>query len=277
MNTMAAKARPEALRSAADKSEPMRPNPGPMRGRYQGVLQILRFNWSMYAATAGAMCAAACAWPLLPARGQTALLICAAPTLFWTIASLAVSHYVYDCSPLYDLSWLATALKRAPRRWINIHAGWDETSGLLNAVFPGAVGEALDLFDRRVMTEASIRRAQRWNRPAILTTPARYDTLPLETCTVDTAFLIFAAHELRRPEQRVKLFAEIARVIKPGGECVLVEHLRSGWNFLAFGPGFLHFFSRREWLRVARQAGFDVRSEIELTRLVRGFVLRRVR
>jgi len=249
----------------------------PTRRPYQGVRQILCFNWPMYAATAGGVAVAACAWPLVSAWDRGALLIGLGPALYWMVASLAVSYYVYDYFPLYDLGWLKSALKRAPRRWINIHAGWDETSGLLEAVFPGSLGEALDLFEPGVMTEASIRRARKWNQAAILTTPARYDALPLEDATVDTAFVIFAAHELRRRAQRVKLFSEVGRVLESGGECVLVEHLRDGWTFLAFGPGFLHFFSRREWQRVARRAGLRVGEEFALTRFVHGFVLRRER
>ena len=142
--------------------------PRPMRGPWQGVVQILQFNWRMYAATAVGASAGLGVWPLLPEAVRMLLLMVLAPAAFWMIASLAVSHYVYDRFPLYDLHWMERALGHAPRRWINIHAGWDETSGLLEAIFPDAVGEAVDLFDPRVMTEASIReagrRAGQWSR-----------------------------------------------------------------------------------------------------------------
>jgi SAM-dependent methyltransferase len=245
------------------------------RKPYQGVTQILSFNWRMYLAAAGGILMALFAWHLLPAAGRSALLLCAAPALFWSIASLAVSHYVYDRFPLYDLHWLERALAATPRRWINIHAGWDETSGILQAIFPDAIGEAVDLFDPQVMTEASIRQAHRAGAAPVPATPARYDALPFESGTVDAAFVIFAAHELRRPEQRVKFFGEVARVLTPGGECLLVEHARDGWNFLAFGPGFLHFFPQQVWRNAAQQAGLAVRNEFELTQFVHVFVLRR--
>jgi hypothetical protein len=249
----------------------------PMRGPWQGVTQILQFNWRMYAATAASAGLAASAWPLLPAAGHELLLIVVAPAMFWMVASLAVSHYVYDRFPLYDLHWMERALGHAPRRWINIHAGWDETSDLLRTIFPDAVGEAVDLFDPRVMTEPSIRQARRASRTAVPTTPARYDALPFESGTVDAAFVIFAAHELRRREQRAKFFKEVARVLSAGGECLLIEHARDRWNFLAFGPGFLHFFPQREWRLAARQAGLEVSNELAMTRFVHVFVLRRAR
>jgi SAM-dependent methyltransferase len=247
----------------------------PMRGPWQGVAQILHFNWRMYLATVAATAAALVAWPLLPVAGRVFVPVAVVPVLFWMVASLAVSHYVYDMFPLYDLHWMERALAAAPRRWINIHAGWDETSELLKAIFPDAVGEAVDLFDPRVMTEPSIRQARRASRAAIPTTPARYDALPFENGTVDTAFVIFAAHELRRRDQRVKFFAQVARVLTSRGECLVVEHARDRWNFLAFGPGFLHFFSQREWRQVARQAGLDVKREFAMTRFVHVFILRR--
>jgi Methyltransferase domain len=261
----------------------------PVRGRYQGVLQILHFNWRMYLAAAGGLAAAALAWPLLPVAGRAALVAGFAPAVFWMVASLAVSHYVYDRFPIYDLHWLERALTSAPRRWINIHAGWDETSGVLKAIFPDAVGEAVDLYDPRVMTEASIRQAKQArearqlqqamlaNRAAIPSIPARYDALPFENGTVDAAFAIFAVHELRRREQRVKFFGEVRRVLTANGELVVMEHARDAWNFLAFGPGFLHFFARREWRDAALAAGLTVRTEFDLTQFVHAFVMRRAR
>jgi SAM-dependent methyltransferase len=249
----------------------------PARGRYQGVKQILHFNWRMYLATACGAMAAALAWPLLPPAGRAVLVAGFVPALFWMIASLAVSHYVYDRFPIYDLHWLERALGYTPRRWINIHSGWDETSGVLKAIFPDAVGEAVDLFDPRVMTEPSIREAHRLSRAAVPTIAASFDTLPFETGTVDAAFAIFAAHELRRREQRIAFFGEVRRVLTPSGELVVIEHARDVWNFLAFGPGFLHFFARREWHDMAREAGLEVRSEFAMTRFVHVFQMRRAR
>jgi SAM-dependent methyltransferase len=248
-----------------------------VRGPYQGVLQILHFNWRMYLVTVVGVAAAILAWPILPFAGRAVLVAVSVPALFWTVASLAVSHYVYDRFPLYDLHWLARALSHAPRRWINVHAGWDETSGLLKAIFPDAIGEAVDLFDPAVMTEASIRQAQKANHSAIPATPARYDALPFESGTVDGVFVIFAAHELRRNAQRVKFFGEVARVLTCSGECLLVEHARDKWNFLAFGPAFLHFFPRSTWRRAARLAGLEVRTEFAMTHFVHVFVMRRAR
>jgi SAM-dependent methyltransferase len=238
-------------------------------------MQILQFNWRMYAGAAAAVGICWFAAVFLPAAARAALWIVSAPAVFWLASSLAVSHYVYDRFPLYDFAWLERALMRTPQRWLNVHSGWDETSGLLGGVFPRATGQAADIFDPRVMTEPSIRQAQRMNRSAMAAKPARYDALPFESGAFDAAFAIFSAHELRRHAERVQLFKEIARILAPGGKLVLVEHTRDWRNFLAFGPGFLHFFSEPAWRRVARDAGLSVRTEFRMTPFVRVYLLGR--
>lgn len=247
-----------------------------VRRPYQGVFQILLFNRRSYLVAVTAVAAALLAAPLLPLQWRTGLLLGVAPALFWLASSLLVSHYIYDRFPLYDLNWIPRALSRMPSRWLNIHCGLDETSGLLTAIFPSATGEVVDIFDPRVMTEASIRQARRIEHDAPADMPACYDDLPFAPGTFDAAFCIFAAHELRRDCQRAKLFMEIARVLIPGGELVLMEHSRDWWNFLAFGPGFLHFFSQRAWRKTASNAGLRVQAELSMTPFVHIYVLRRI-
>jgi SAM-dependent methyltransferase len=245
-----------------------------MRKPYQGVRQILQFNWRSYLVASICVGVAQLGIPLLPPLVRAGAMIGAATALFWMASSLLVSHYVYDRFPIYDLHWISRALLRTPRRWINIHCGLDETSDLLAAVFPESSGQVVDIFDPRVMTETSIRQARRINRRTTPAKQARYDDLVFSANSFDAAFCIFAAHELRRHHQRVRLFKEIARILVPGGECVLMEHTRDWRNLLAFGPGFLHFFSRRAWHRAAFDSGLALRSEFSMTPFVRVYILR---
>lgn len=245
------------------------------RRAWQGVMQILQFNSRKYFAVAACMIAVVLVWPRLPSWGHVTMVVGLTPLAFWTVSSLIVSHYVYDRFPLYDFRQIARLLTRVPRRWINIHSGWDETSEPLSEAFPGSTGEVVDIFDAHLMTEGSIRRARRMNHSPVTATPARYDKLPFDAESFDAAFSIFAAHELRGHEQRVRLFGEIARVLSPSGEFVLMEHVRNWPNFLAFGPGFLHFFSPRAWRNAAAQAGLNLHRELTMTPFVHVYVLRR--
>jgi SAM-dependent methyltransferase len=247
----------------------------PSRRPYQGVIQILQFNWRSYVATAGSIGVALLALPFLAEPGRTVLLLGTAPALFWLASSLLVSHYVYDRFPLYDLNWIHSVLSRAPQRWINIHCGLDETSAVLAAIFPEASSQVVDIFDPLVMSETSIRVARRVTHHTIPSTSMQYDSFAFPAAWFDAAFSIFAAHELRHHDQRVRLFREIARILAPGGKFILMEHSRDWRNFLAFGPGFLHFFSESAWRKTASDAGLTVLTELSMTPFVHVYVLRR--
>jgi hypothetical protein len=97
--------------------------------------------------------------------------------------------------------------------------------------------------------------------------------LPLENEQLDAAFLIFAAHELREHADRAQLLRGLRPALNRGGRVVIVEHLRDAANFIAFGPGFLHFHSRAQWLEAIAAAGFHVTDEFSLTPFVRVFAL----
>jgi SAM-dependent methyltransferase len=248
---------------------------GARRGAFQGVLQILRFNRRFYltsiAGITAALLVASQASPAWRAMLQGGCLL----ALFWTCSSLLVSYYVYDWFPLYQFNWLARLLPEAPGHWVNIHAGLDETSHLLSTLFPSAGGRVLDIYDPHEMTEHSIEEARRLLPSLERATPVLWNCLPLGSETLDIALLMFAAHELRRNEARVQLFHELARVLKSDGEVALIEHTRDWANFLAFGPGFLHFFSKRSWRRAASAARLQVRTEISMTPFVTIFMLRK--
>jgi SAM-dependent methyltransferase len=250
-------------------------NSTPARKPYQGLVQILQFNRRSYLGAALGVGVAMLALPFLQPIWRVVLLLAVAPAIFWMASSLIVSHYVYDLFPLYDLTWISRILPRPPRRWINIHCGFDETSDLLAAIFPEAVSQVVDIYDPQVMTEASIRLARRLKHSAIPSVPGRYDALAFNASSFDAAFSIFAAHELRRHDQRVRLLRELARILVPGGDLVLMEHSRDLWNFAAFGPGFLHFFSQRAWRKAAFEAGLTLRTEFSMTPFVHVYNLQK--
>lgn len=54
-----------------------------------------------------------------------------------------------------------------------------------------------------------------------------------------------------------------------------MEHLRDLPNFVAFGPGFLHFHAGRSWLRSIGEAGFKVVEQRGVTPFVQCFTLRK--
>jgi SAM-dependent methyltransferase len=249
--------------------------------RFAGVLAILRYNWHFYAASLVALIVIGALLDIfhLPSAVEALLIAGAALTAFWAFSSLFVSWYVYDCKEVTRWNWLPSILAFTPQHWLNIHAGLDQSTLILAQFFPKTDYKVLDIYDPEEMTEPSIARArtqasrlQTSTQPALA---AQLDALPLPDRDRDTIFLLFAAHEIRDPARRTQFFREAARVLANSGQLLLVEHLRDWKNFVAFGPGFLHFHSRAEWLRVARTAGFTITREHSITPFVRYFLLTR--
>ncbi|MFF7454545.1 hypothetical protein [Kitasatospora sp. NPDC008115] len=73
---------------------------------------------------------------------------------------------------------------------------------------------------------------------------------------------------------RAALFAEAARVLRPGGSLVPVEHLRDAASTALYGPAASHFRPRATWLRHAAAAGLRPAAERRIAGLVTAFVLR---
>jgi SAM-dependent methyltransferase len=245
----------------------------------RGVLQIVRFNWPQYAAGfAASVAALLLAYAVeIPPLTHGVLLSGAVAALWWLVASLVASYWIYDWSPLTRWAWLARHLElnQSPARILNIHSGYDDTTAALRPLFPHAAVVSIDLFDPGRMTERSLRRARRAWPPPADAIAATADRLPLDDGMVDAAVLLLAAHELRAPHDRESLFWELCRIIKTGGRVVLVEHARDASNFVAFGPGFMHFLPFGEWKRLARLAGLHLVEEGRITPFVRFLVLQR--
>jgi SAM-dependent methyltransferase len=242
-------------------------------GKYDGVCQIVRYNWGLYALTLLAAILCMTAATLLRSRPAGIVALLGVTLICWMATSLFASHYIYDRSGLYDFRWMLERLPRQPSTWVSIHCGLDQSSHILLSLFPKAKRRVLDIYDPREMTEPSIARARGSNLVSLETMRANFRRLPMPTATCDTVFLIFAAHELRNRSSRREFFAEVARVLHASGSVVMMEHLRDLPNFAAFGPGFLHFQSRREWIDVAASAHLAVANEFSITPFVRVFLL----
>jgi ubiquinone/menaquinone biosynthesis C-methylase UbiE len=245
------------------------------RGKYAGVLSILQYNWHFYAASLCVLFGiGALLWlRLLPHAGEVVLIGAATLTAFWSVSSLLVSYYVYDYRGVTRWNWIPRILSFPPQRWLNIHAGLDESTLILTQFFPNTRYMVVDIYDPQEMTEPSIARARRLHPSPEPTVAGKLDALPLPDRDRDTLFLLFAAHEIRQSARRTQFFRESARVLANSGQLLLVEHIRDWRNFVAFGPGFLHFHSRDEWLRLARAAGLTVECEDSVTPFVRCFLM----
>src|SRR5438128_2323755 len=147
----------------------------------RGVRQIVRFNWPFYLVAALTVFAAAMLIGRLPLGTSVRAVLYTATALatFWIAGSLIASWIVYDRSDLMRWTWIGRALAHTPGAWINIHAGLDESTPALQAIFSGTRGRVFDIFDPVEMTESSIARARRRARPGVPPEIAGYRCLPV--------------------------------------------------------------------------------------------------
>ena len=239
--------------------------------RQGGATRILLYNWPAFVGTwalAALLVSAALRWEAL-----APLALAGAVAVAWSLVALGVSAYVYDRSGLVEAEWLPADVRSTPT-WATIHAGLDAEVDV-DRVMQGDCIARLDVFERGTMTSGSIARARRrtaHTRAALSCSPT---ALSLADGPCGAVIVAFTAHEIRDERARERFFHELERVLRPGGKVVLVEHVRDVMNFLAFGPGYLHFLPRAEWLRLAASAGLRVASETRITPWVRALALER--
>jgi ubiquinone/menaquinone biosynthesis C-methylase UbiE len=243
-----------------------------MRQPFQGILNIIRFNWHFYLIAIVAIVLIQFSIPYLPSLCQIlARLFCLSIILSTTI-SLLVSLYVYDLSGLYKLPWLTEDSQN--QNIININAGFDETSLLLKSRFPNGSQRIFDFYNPQKHTEVSIERARNAYPAQPNTQQILTNHIPLPDKFADKVILIFAAHEIREEQERIQFFQEINRILKPEGEVIVTEHLRDIPNFIAYNIGFLHFHSKSTWYSTFKNANLTIQSETKYTPFITTFKLK---
>lgn len=243
-----------------------------VRKPFQGVWNIIRFNWQFYVLSLLAVVVL-----LILCRNLTAISLVAAIVLVFlivisTIISLTVSFYIYDISDLYKLTWL-DKLQSNNGKIVNINAGFDETSNLLKRKFPNSEMLVFDFYDPAKHTEVSIKRARKAYAPFPNTQQINTTHLPLQDNSIDKIFAILSAHEIRNDEERNIFFKELRRVLKQTGQIIVTEHIRDTANFLAYNIGFFHFHSKTTWLKTFQCAGLRIVEEIKITPFITTFSL----
>ncbi|RAV97716.1 methyltransferase [Pseudochryseolinea flava] len=244
-----------------------------VRKPFQGVLNIVRFNWHFYLIASAVVVALFILCAFVDSAMYWIYITVAAVIVLATAISLSVSYYVYDRSRLYDFSWFERI--HLPQRLINIHAGFDETSAVIKARFPLATLSVFDFYDREKHTEISIERARKAYPPFEGTMKVTTDTLPSSAGSADVIFNIFALHEVRLREERIQFLKRQVELLHDDGQCIVVEHLRDVPNFLAYNIGFFHFYSRREWNANFHEAGLHLDTHFNITPFVSVFILRK--
>jgi ubiquinone/menaquinone biosynthesis C-methylase UbiE len=239
------------------------------RRKFQGVLNILSFNRHFYVFGLIALSLLIASYLAFNLPGLLFWIIIAA-FLYGLLMPLIVSAYVYDFSSYYHFKWLKNfnIEDSKSKQFLNINAGFDETSFIIKNIFPQSGLKVFDFYNAERHTEPAIIRARKVSMVYPDTRQISSDSIPLQDQSVDIIFLLSAVHEIRSHEEKVQFLKECHRVCKQNGKIIMVEHLRDFPNFLAFTVGFTHFFSKKAWERAFNNAGFSSFAETKFTRFM---------
>jgi ubiquinone/menaquinone biosynthesis C-methylase UbiE len=256
--------------------------PGLLSSRhYSGTVSTLLYNWPIFAgllffgvAALGASYLVTAPWSwLFAASGIGAIGLIA--------SILTASFFVYDWGRQHEYDRLAELGKLAQANVVI-----DITCGKLRGTrgflpnFKGGHYFLIDIYDPQKMTDAALRRARELEPPLqaerrIYQRPGKATSLPLPHNWADIICCDFSLHELQDATDRDALFAEFARVLKPGGRLLVAEHGRDWLNLAAFGPGAFSFFSPATWQKHIQQAGLAIQRHERWRGLVHLWVAER--
>lgn len=236
------------------------------RKKFQGVLNILSFNRHFYIYGITALVLITISY-LMYNWSSTLFWLIIATFMYGLIMPLIVSAYVYDFSGYYNFNWLnkLNIEDSNTNKFININAGFDETSFIIKSHFIKSDLKVFDFYNEERHTETAIIRARKVSLVYPETKKIKSDIIPLKDKSVDVIFLLSAAHEIRNNQERIQFLKECHRLCKPNGKVIMVEHLRDFPNFLAFSIGFTHFFSKNTWEKAFKSAGFSTFNEAKFT------------
>ena len=188
--------------------------------------------------------------------------------ILWSGAALMIERFVINVngrSSLPTQSFLAAGAGRV----LDMGAGTGRSSIMVLESRPQATLVALDLFgqsfdqhfgrsetpQQRLL--ANLKAAGVDQRATIATADMR--KLPFEPASFDAVVSAYAIDHLSRQGTDQSL-AEAARVVKPGGELLLMIIANEKWAKFAFGPLLSHGGPRGAawWTTHVREAGFQV-------------------
>ena len=240
------------------------------RKPFQGVYNILRFNWDFYLVPLVLLIVLLFFKPLFPEAIHSYIFGFVWVAILYMLSSLFISFYIYDLSDLYQFYWLKNAHRK---KLLNINAGFDETSAFIRRKFPTCQLTICDFYDPVRHTEKSISRARKAYPPSKDSIPVPTGKLPFSDNYFDCSLTVFSAHEIRDEQERISFFKELNRVTKFTGQILVMEHLRDLQNFMAYSVGAFHFYSKASWLQTCNEANLLVKDELKITPFISTFIL----
>lgn len=224
--------------------------------------------WLSYGHLVLALIIAAILWLGYVRRWSKVAMFLTGALLVWATTAFIAARFVLDINGRAALP-TENFLRSGTGRVLDMGAGTGRSSIMVLEARPQATLVALDLFGKSYELHfgpggspqekllANLKAAGVAERATIHTGDMR--KLPFEHASFDAIVSSYAIDHLSRDGIRQSL-AEAARVLKPGGEFLLMVIGKDPWLQYAFGPLLLHSGTRGTswWTSRVEEAGFQV-------------------
>jgi ubiquinone/menaquinone biosynthesis C-methylase UbiE len=188
--------------------------------------------------------------------------------LLWSVASFLVTRFGLNANgrlPLPTQAFLSSGAGRV----LDMGAGTGRSTLMVLEARPHTTVVALDLFDKSFVAhfgpgqsgqerlQSNLKAAGVADRATIQTADMR--RLPFEAATFDAVVSTYAIDHLNR-DGITSALHEASRVLKPGGEFLMMVITKDFWLNFTFGPLLLHSGTRSPaaWVTRFQDAGFTV-------------------
>lgn len=240
------------------------------RKPFEGVSNIIRFNWHFYVIAFASILLAIILSSFLSSPYSAILQGIAILSVIVMTISLGISYYIYDVSCLYQMQWLPDL---SHKKVLIVNAGFDEISLLVHSKFPQAEITVIDFYNPLQHTEVSIARARKVYPSYPGTISVSTEKLKINDNQFEVIIAMLSAHEIRSMRERIIFFRELNRVLKENGQIFVTEHLRDLPNFLAYTVGFFHFHSKEKWIKTFEESALSVDNIEKTTPFISTFIL----
>jgi SAM-dependent methyltransferase len=198
-------------------------------------------------------------------------LILLSPLFLWSSTAFLAARFVLNINGEAALP-TRSFLRSGVGRVLDIGAGTGRSSIMVLKARPQATLVALDLFGESFRQHfgpsqspqqrllANLQIAGVAQRATIVTADMR--KLPFEPATFDAIVSAYVFEHLNRKGIQQSL-GEAARVVKPGGDFLLMLVAKEPWFEYTFGPMLMHqgFHSADWWTTRLQEVGFQVQEE----------------
>jgi len=191
--------------------------------------------------------------------------------LYFLIASL------WSAAQAYDVIWLRDTIfkigKIDPQESIiQISLGRKYVPATFCRLLSTGKLLVYDVYNPQLTPGQSLARARRRskfeNDPRILWRDVSNNVLPLPDNCQRTVAMIHVASEYTQAGDQEFLLSEIYRVLKPGGQMLIAESIKSPSSLLTLGPHALQLKSCAHWETMIARAGFVMFEKINLRDLL---------